>query len=189
VGGQVLNPNFFHDLTPTRIGRRGSFAALLAGGGFVEAWDFNLARERLAGVVASLGYFVFDGWSINLEATAHHVEQEHARNGLLVGVSPILRWHLATSGPLSAFADLGPGVSHATRPVPARGTRFNYLLQAGGGITYRLRPGLHAVTAIRWFHVSNNGRRGRGRNPDIQAVGGYAGLLIPLWTTPAVTRR
>jgi hypothetical protein len=32
---------------------------------------------------------------------------------------------------------------------------------------------------ITWLHLSNNSLEGRGHNPDIQAVGLTAGVLVP----------
>jgi hypothetical protein len=37
---------------------------------------------------------------------------------------------------------------------------------------------VHAVAGFRWIHLSNNGREGHDRNPDIQALGGYAAVSV-----------
>ena len=76
------------------------------------------------------------------------------------------------------FWELDVGVSKAETYVPPRGTRFNYLALGGGGATVRLRHGGHLLAGLRWIHVSNNGLAGRHRNPDIEAVGPYGGILI-----------
>jgi hypothetical protein len=67
----------------------------------------------------------------------------------------------------------------AERPVPPRGTRFNYLFQPGVTATWPLLRGTHAAVSFAWLHLSNNSLNGRGHNPDIQAVGFAAGVLIP----------
>jgi hypothetical protein len=62
--------------------------------------------------------------------------------------------------------------------VPPRGTRYNYLVIGGGGITTRLRPGVHLLAGLRWIHISNYGLAGRSRNPDLEAVGPMVGMLM-----------
>ena len=53
-------------------------------------------------------------------------------------------------------------------------------IQLSGGDRRRHRdPGARAsaVTVTgRWFHVSNSGREGRDRNPDIQSLGAVVGV-------------
>ena len=70
------------------------------------------------------------------------------------------------------------GVSDADTDVPPRGTRFNYLAVGGGGVTLRLHAGVHGIAGLEWVHVSNGGLAGRGRNPDIEAIGPKVGVLI-----------
>jgi hypothetical protein len=66
--------------------------------------------------------------------------------------------------------DVAVGLSSATRPVPPGGTASNYLATIGAGVEVPVRPAVVTVTA-RWLHASNNGREGRGRNPDLQSLG------------------
>ena len=42
----------------------------------------------------------------------------------------------------------------------------------------RLTSRISLTGGVRWFHLSNNGREGMERNPDIQAVGGYAAMAV-----------
>jgi hypothetical protein len=79
----------------------------------------------------------------------------------------------------SVFWEFAVGVSDADTNVPPRGTRFNYIAQGGGGVTVRLLQGLHALAAVRWIHISNNGLAGRDRNPDIEAIGAHVAVLMP----------
>jgi len=77
--------------------------------------------------------------------------------------------------PQFAIVDLAVGLSDSTVAVPKRGTTFNYLIVGGAGVEL---PG-RAMTVdlgLRWLHVSNNGREGSGRNPDIQSLGITAGV-------------
>jgi hypothetical protein len=81
-------------------------------------------------------------------------------------------------GRLSAFLEFEVGLSDADTSIPPRGTRFNYLALGGLGTTIRLRPGVHLLTGLKWVHASNNGLAGRDRNPDIEAVGPHASVLL-----------
>jgi hypothetical protein len=47
----------------------------------------------------------------------------------------------------------------------------------GSGIETQMRGALVTVTG-RWLHASNNGREGRGRNPDVQALGVVIGVAL-----------
>jgi hypothetical protein len=71
--------------------------------------------------------------------------------------------------------DVAVGVSQSTKDVPPGGTRFNYLALIGAGAERRLGPVNLGVTG-RWTHVSNNGREGRHRNPDIQSLGALVSI-------------
>jgi hypothetical protein len=79
---------------------------------------------------------------------------------------------------VSLFLEGEVGVSESDTYVPPRGTRFNYVALGAAGATIRLRPGLHLLTGMKLLHVSNNGLAGRNRNPDIEAVGPHASVLI-----------
>lgn len=143
-----------------------------------EAWDYNLSEEWFGGGSVALWYFVLDGLAVGVEATFVRVNQDAFPDSLLRGVSEKVRWHFIDRRQASLFAEAGIGASWSRQPVPRRGTKFNYLLHAGGGTTARLSRRTDLIVEIRWFHVSNNGREGRNRNPDIQALGGNIGILV-----------
>jgi hypothetical protein len=142
----------------------------IGGGGLVlaEAWDYNEAKESLAGMVVAVDRRVSRRMSARVEGLALRVRQI-GRDAWLRGftVGTRARWTRPRWRP---FAELAVGLSHSTAVVPVRGTTSNYLLVLGGG---------SAVSAGnttlefggRWLHVSNNGREGNHRNPDIQSLG------------------
>lgn len=73
------------------------------------------------------------------------------------------------------FLDIAGGWAGAGERVPPSGTKYNYLAIIGGGVEApwsRVRVTLSA----RWLHLSNGGREGRLANPDIQSLGGFAGV-------------
>lgn len=135
---------------------------------FREAWDFNESTESLGGVVAGVDRRVWKGLSLRGELLALRVMQE-ADDAWLLGftVGTRIRWGQER---VRRVMDVAVGVSDATRPVPPRGTSFNYLAVIGAGVETPLRSAVVSVTG-RWLHASNNGREGRHRNPDIQSVG------------------
>jgi hypothetical protein len=73
------------------------------------------------------------------------------------------------------FLDTGVGLATAAQRVPPTGTRRNYLVVLGGGIEVPWST-LHFSAGARWLHVSNGGREGSSRNPDIQSLGGFVGV-------------
>jgi hypothetical protein len=134
-----------------------------------EAWDFNEHKESLTGFVAGVERRMWGVLRLRVETPLVHVQQTGGDAWLRgVTVGPRVRWRRARIKP---FVDLAVGMSDATRPVPLRGTAVNFLAQAGAGVQLPLNGRLSVDLAGRWVHISNNGREGRQRNPDIQALG------------------
>ena len=150
----------------------------LSGQFLVEAWDFNHSKESLLGGTIALGYTLWDRWEVNTELSFMRVVHDTGYDVLLPAVSSIIRWRAHRDGRVTTFLEIGPGVSYSTDEVPYGGTRFNFILQAGGGMTYRVVPRVNLIGGLRWFHVSNNGLNGRSKNPDIQALGMYLGWIV-----------
>lgn len=150
------------------------------GGEFTrEAWNYNLSDEDLWGGSTSVWYRVTPGWSIGSEVLVIWVHQERVASTPIAGLSIAGRRAFRTRRALY-FAEVAGGLSYAARFVPQRGTRFNYLAEAGAGVIRPVGRGLQLVTALRWLHVSNSGVAGRSRNPDIQALGVRVGVIAPL---------
>ena len=62
--------------------------------------------------------------------------------------------------------------------MPEGGTRFNYWMHSGPGLTYRLDARTHLMLGIRYYHLSNADSEGEAHNPNINALEGYVGLLF-----------
>lgn len=73
----------------------------------------------------------------------------------------------------------GAGIFYGSDTFPAGGTLQNFTLQAGFGLTYRVRDSMHLMGAARWFHVSNARKEGRDKNPHTDGIGLFFGLM---WT-------
>ncbi len=171
--------------TPSPL-RRGTLGIEITGGVFIEAWNLNDGREALVEGRAAVWWTVIDNLTLLFEFHALRVFQDPSRAAFVNGFTPVARWHALKGGrhPVdalptwSAFVELGPGISWSDTRVPPRGSEFNYLALAGGGLMGRLGRQTHVLAGFRWVHLSNNSLEGRARNPDIEALGGYAGISV-----------
>lgn len=146
----------------------------VSGGAWHEAWDVNARRESLAGIVVGSDIVAWRRVSVRSEALVVRVMQEGSDawvRGFTIGSR--VHWRQAMPRP---FVDIAVGLSNATLPTPPGGTRFNYLALAGVGVELRMSAQTALIISGRWLHVSNNGRDGRTRNPDIQSLGALAGI-------------
>lgn len=135
----------------------------------VEAWDLNGGRETLAGAAAAAERRMWRSLGLRGEALVLRVRQAGPDQWLHgVSIGGRARWG---SGPITPFVDVAVGLAGATGPVPPHGTARNYLALAGAGARVPLSGRLGLDVGGRWLHVSNNGRDGRHRNPDIQSLG------------------
>lgn len=141
-------------------------------GYYVEAWDSNEGTEHLAGIQAGIDNRLWRGVALRGEAIVLRVRQQGSDTWLR-GATVAMRVRRASTMPL--FLDIGAGLAKAGEPLPPTGTRFNYLLVAGGGVEVPWST-LHVTAGARWLHVSNGGREGNARNPDIQTLGGFVGV-------------
>lgn len=149
----------------------------LGGHGALETWNYNISHEELYGIRAGLTYGLFDGVVLTAGWPLYYVAQRGV-DGYLLGATAGLRGRIHRWRKVSAFLEFELGVSEADTAVPPRGTRFNYVVLGGAGATVRLRPAFHLLAGMKWIHVSNYGLAGRHRNPDIEAVGPHAALLL-----------
>lgn len=141
---------------------------------FAEAWDYNESKESLAGAIVGAHRRVWKALSVRAEGVLLRVAQAETK-GWLRGFTLGTRTHFGVAR-IQPFMDLGVGMSDATTPIPPRGTRVNFLAVAGGGVQVHMRERISLNVSARWLHVSNNGREGHGRNPDIQALGAVIGI-------------
>jgi len=163
---------------PGRLLAAGCPTLELSGMYFVEAWDLNgRPRNVLAGGTAAVSLPLRDGWGAVIELLGMRVAQRPP-SAWVGGFSGLVRKRLAERDRMTFFVDGGVGASYASVEVPERGTRFNYLLQAGGGVTHRLGRRASVMIDLRLFHLSNNSLNGPDHNPDIEALGGHAGILV-----------
>jgi hypothetical protein len=161
-----------------RSGERDRWHLDLTGGFFLEAWDLNRFQEQLVGASIGLSRRITPKWTVGVETSLLHVNQEPLGDVFLPTLSLLLKWHAFQVGETSVFFEGGGGASYASNEVPNRGTRFNLVSQTGVGLARALSTRVTVVGGLRWLHVSNNSLDGRARNPDIQALGLYVGWRV-----------
>jgi hypothetical protein len=151
----------------------------LAGLYLVEAWDLNgTPRDRLAGGSIGVSLPIRESWAAVIELLGTHVVRQKPPDAALVGLLALVRKRLIEGQHLSFVVEGGIGASYASVEVPDRGTRFNYLLEAGAGVTRLVARRTSLLLKFRLLHVSNNSLKGRDHNPDVQALGAQAGIAV-----------
>lgn len=141
------------------------------------AYDFDGSTDiPLRGAYS---YFLGDGVEFSLELGGWYFAQE-GDDAVGASISTIFRWHFYRKDPWTAYVDAGIGVMGASDEVPDGGTTFNFLPQAGAGVTRRLNDrGLRLQVGLRWHHISNARSQGDDENPDRDAAMLYGGLIFP----------
>jgi hypothetical protein len=140
----------------------------------VEIWNLNGHREPMLEGSASFWGAIRNRVAIGIEFQHGYVFQ-HTPGALVQGISPLVRWKIADNPDWDWFVEGGPGVSWSDLSTPPRGTKFNYLFQAGAGVLKRTGESQHLLLAYRFLHLSNNHREGREHNPDLEMMGLYLG--------------
>jgi hypothetical protein len=125
----------------------------------------------------SVGYFFNDQLSMNLELPYYYVFQK-GDDANAVGLNLLLREHFWKHDRWTLYAELEGGLFEADRRVPPAGTDFNFTGEFGLGATYHLCTNLHLMGGVRFFHLSNARLEGLHRNPDINSLAGYVGLMF-----------
>jgi len=90
-----------------------------------------------------------------------------------VAAAPFLAWEANPKGAVSLRLEASVGLLWAFSPVPAEGSRFNFLDILGGRVRVRLGEGAALSFGMRRTHVSNLGTVG----PDNPGLSFYAGAL------------
>lgn len=151
----------------------------VTGVAWFESWNKNLATDRLVGGRIVLGRDWYPKWQGIAELELQRVVVGRDHDAFLSGISGLVRRRLGMVGGLEPFFELGLGAALSTRAVPPRGTSFNFLLQAGGGVVHPITPRTSMIVGTRLWHLSNGGIiRNQSHNPDIEGLGGYVGLQV-----------
>ncbi len=90
-----------------------------------------------------------------------------------VAAAPFLAWDAFPRAAVGLRLEASVGLLWAFSPVPAEGSRFNFLDILGGRVRVRLGGGAALSVGVRRTHVSNLGTVG----PDNPGLSFYAGAL------------
>lgn len=143
-----------------------------------EAWNLNGSREWLAGGRAGVWWTFLPRTTLVVEVHGTRIFQQAPHNAFVTALVPLVRIRAVARPAWQLFAEIGVGPSWSDTDVPPRGTRFNYYGLAGLGVARRTSRQTRVIAGFRWLHLSNAGREGRDRNPDIQALGGHVALAV-----------
>lgn len=163
---------------PTDPFAKNAMGIEVAGALLTEAWNSNGTHEVIGEATFGVNWCFKEGMVLAVQFHAAGIAQATPRAAFLNGLAPNVRFRLFSRDELTIFMEFGAGVSWSDTTTPPRGTRFNFLILASSGFTYRLTPHIHAVASARLFHLSNASLQGRHRNPDIEALGGTFGIYF-----------
>lgn len=133
-------------------------------------------RETYGSQTLGLGYVYADNFALNAEFTGLEATQD-GPNVLAGGGDLLLRNHMIRGKGWSLFSDVGLGLMEANHRLPEGGTHFNFTTQAGLGLTFQLSERVDLLSGVRYFHLSNARMQGPARNPSINAIEEYVGLI------------
>jgi len=167
----VISPD---DYTPAIPFPRGLRLVTLYGGIMEQPTGL---REQLSFCTAGLNYYFADNWAFGVEFTG--VGAAQPEDDIAAGGGDILlRTHIWNYQRLSIYGDVAVGLLEADNRIPPSGTDFNFTLQSGVGAAIHLWPHTDFFTGIRYYHLSNARQHGPDRNPSLNALEGYAGLMF-----------
>ena len=125
-----------------------------------------------------VGYHVWDNVSLSAEFSGYFFAQPGDHDASAVGGGVTLRHHLFNHGRSSYFVDVAFSAVQASEPVPEDGTSFNFITQTGVGVAHGLSGGTHLLLGVRFTHLSNADREGDARNPALNGISAYAGVMF-----------
>lgn len=159
---------------PSTAFTEGSWCSVIYGNYGSDVTNRNV---RLGGANLGIGYYLVDNVALNLEGSANMID-EPGPDGWGGTTSLLLRQHFFNRDRFSFFIDVGWGIIETQYDTPVRGTRFNFIQHTGPGFTYELDKGTYLLGGARFFHISNARLEGRNRNPSVNGIEGYLGLMF-----------
>lgn len=153
---------------------RGTWAVHTYAGYFNELGPFD---QEMGFLAAGANYYFVDNMSLGLELSGYGVSQP-GPEAFAGALGIVFRHHLVTTRDGSFFVDLTGSMWEASERVPQEGTRFNFITQFGMGVTRPLSGNTDLLLGVRYTHLSNANIEGDDRNPSLNGIAAYAGLLI-----------
>lgn len=115
---------------------------------------------------------------LGMTAEAAVLPSHRPLRGVGGGVSLNGRYRAETGRPWAPFASLGAGPMVLDFNNRYQADGLNFILQAGGGLEWRVTPSLALLAEVRMHHISNAGLR--RPNPGINDVLFLVGFARPL---------
>jgi hypothetical protein len=136
-------------------------------------------RENIYSGVIGLGYYFIPNNSLSIELTGLTATQD-GNDVTGGGANLLLRTNLLNTSAFSGFIDFGPGIVQTNHRFPEGGTDFNFYFKTGFGAEIHLSNRTDLLTGIRYLHVSNARIDGPARNPSINTIEAYLGVIFKL---------
>jgi len=151
-----------------RFGAAGSWRWQILGGGGIGTDSISNAQFGVG-----VSWFVVDDLSIDVQVNADYFNQPgpSAWGG---DVELLFRWHFLARDTWSLYVDGGCGLMWTSHDVPPDSASFNFIPQAGAGVTWEIAEDTRLMLGARWFHVSNANTG--SPNPSYDGVFAYAGV-------------
>jgi hypothetical protein len=145
--------------------------------GFAEFASLGLARDWALGRGFSLGVEVTPLFAVN--ETRVDLPGRPREAAYAVAASPVLAFtHLLRTSRVGLRLEGGVGILWGFSPIPAEGSRFNFVSQLAGLVLVRAGTDRLVSLGVRRAHVSNLGLAGKD-NPGLSFYSGVAGVSWP----------
>lgn len=139
--------------------------------GFAELGALSIARDFPLGSNFVWGAELTPLFLVSL--TRVDLPDRPRESRAAVAAAPYLAWEAFPRAAVGLRLEASVGLLWAFSPVPAEGSRFNFLDILGGRLRVRLGEGVALSFGLRRTHVSNLGTVG----PDNPGLSFYAGAL------------
>lgn len=156
-------------------------AGVAVGAGFgTRVLDTTLAHDFAMGSVnlgwVFTGVMASDKWyrgNLELLAEVFGGYQFKPNGRYFVGLTPLIRYNLATGSRWVPFLNVGAGVSRTNIDGPDLSGNFQFNIQVGAGTHYFLSDRTALTVEYRWLHFSNADTRepNNGTNTQMFHVG------------------
>ena len=139
--------------------------------GFAEFGSLSVARDFTLSSGFVWGVELTPLFLVNL--TRVDLPDRPRESRAAVAAAPFLAWEAFPRAAVGLRLEASVGLLWAFSPVPAEGSRFNFLDILGGRVRVRLGAGSALSLGVRRTHISNLGTVG----PDNPGLSFYAGTL------------
>ncbi len=144
ISAALATPAFGQERDPFK---KGTVGIEFGAAALVEIWNLNGHREPMLEGSAAFWGAIRDRVAIGIEFQHGYVFQ-HTPGALVQGISPLVRWKIVDQPTWDWFVEAGPGVSWSDLSTPPRGTKFNYLFQAGAGVIKQTGSNQHLTACV-----------------------------------------